>query len=736
MPILNKLRISTKIIVPVILLLILGSAISTYFSSQSMKKLMYENTEQSLGLLTDSVFITLRYAMNSGDSKVIQDTENHIRKTLDGLENLTVSKSQKLIDMYAANEKLTSNLMLLEVMESKKEKRIHFEKNVQIIRPMLAAPECLSCHPTHSIGETIGAISLTFSIEELTHDINNAAWLLIVFSVVVLIITLVVLIFTTKKALSPLNTFSENLKEFFRYLNGDIDTLQPFKIEYQDEIGSMIKDVNSNIERTMIGLEKDKKVIKEASEVIKKVKAGFFAYSINNQANNEGINELKDGINDMVNVVKFQLDELLKALVEYGNANFDYTFRIDAAGGDIGSVVMGTKSLAINIAELLATILNTGDHLSNDIKKLSKESLSLSTLSKNQASSIDQTLSSTVQMNDNMESTSAHVDKMSILAQELTLLSQEGEKFATQTTQSMNDINVEVNAIKDAISIIDQIAFQTNILSLNAAVEAATAGEAGKGFAVVAQEVRNLASRSAQAAQEIKNLVENATSKSNKGKDISSKMIYGYNELNSKVTQTSEMIDLVANATKVQKSVLSGVTNTLEQLDESIRANSMSASNVESLTSDIDELSSSLLQIASDANFDKKVRLQVCDNKLTNTLNTFKLDHIFFKDNAFSKLSSYTKFTVPNHQECKFGLWIKEQEQKQQAYTKTKNWNELKDTHEMAHKTIQKYIDANAQGKSFEELYKIGIDTERFIGKTLHNIDQIKMDHCQTHKDS
>jgi methyl-accepting chemotaxis protein len=85
----------------------------------------------------------------------------------------------------------------------------------------------------------------------------------------------------------------------------------------------------------------------------------------------------------------------------------------------------------------------------------------------------------------------------------------------------MDEINSEVQAINEAISFIDQIAFQTNILSLNAAVEAATAGEAGKGFAVVAQEVRNLAGRSAEAANEIKRLVENAATKANQGKNIS-----------------------------------------------------------------------------------------------------------------------------------------------------------------------------------------------------------------------
>ncbi len=76
------------------------------------------------------------------------------------------------------------------------------------------------------------------------------------------------------------------------------------------------------------------------------------------------------------------------------------------------------------------------------------------------------------------------------------------------------EINTQVNLVNEAIGVIDNIAFQTNILSLNAAVEAAAAGEAGKGFAVVAQEVRNLATRSAEAAREIKTIVERATSKS------------------------------------------------------------------------------------------------------------------------------------------------------------------------------------------------------------------------------
>ena len=144
----------------------------------------------------------------------------------------------------------------------------------------------------------------------------------------------------------------------------------------------------------------------------------------------------------------------------------------------------------------------------------------------------------------------------------------DGEKLAQQTASSMEDINEQVISINEAITVIDQIAFQTNILSLNAAVEAATAGEAGKGFAVVAQEVRNLASRSAEAANEIKSIVETATQKAQDGKQISSKMIEGYIQLNENITKTTDLIENVKNNSQEQKTVLENINHTISTIDK------------------------------------------------------------------------------------------------------------------------------------------------------------------------
>ena len=85
-------------------------------------------------------------------------------------------------------------------------------------------------------------------------------------------------------------------------------------------------------------------------------------------------------------------------------------------------------------------------------------------------------------MTSNIRNNTENISKMATLSNEVTTSSSQGEKLANQTTVAMDEINTQVNAINEAISVIDQIAFQTNILSLNAAVEATTAGEQEKGL--------------------------------------------------------------------------------------------------------------------------------------------------------------------------------------------------------------------------------------------------------------
>jgi len=188
----------------------------------------------------------------------------------------------------------------------------------------------------------------------------------------------------------------------------------------------------------------------------------------------------------------------------------------------------------------------------------------------------------------------------------------------------MDDINDEVTDISDAISVIDQIAFQTNILSLNAAVEAATAGEAGKGFAVVAQEVRNLASRSAEAANEIKTLVTNATTKANAGKKISAEMINGYTHLNTSIKQTIDLISDIETASKEQQLGIEQINDAVSHLDQQTQQNANVASATKTIAVQTQQIAEDIVNDANEKEFDGKdtIRAKVLNNTSSSKENT------------------------------------------------------------------------------------------------------------------
>jgi methyl-accepting chemotaxis protein len=197
---------------------------------------------------------------------------------------------------------------------------------------------------------------------------------------------------------------------------------------------------------------------------------------------------------------------------------------------------------------------------------------------------------------------------MASYAQELTQSANEGGQLAQNTMVSMDEINDEVKLINESISVIDQIAFQTNILSLNAAVEAATAGEAGKGFAVVAQEVRNLATRSAQAAQEIKHLVENATLKAHTGKDIAHNMIQGYNKLNTNIDLTMNLLNSVTQASKEQERAITQINDSIATLDTNTQQSAKIARDTNEVAQQSNSIAQKIVEL-SNKEFDGKAKL-------------------------------------------------------------------------------------------------------------------------------
>ncbi|RXJ88320.1 hypothetical protein CRV01_12950 [Arcobacter sp. CECT 8983] len=346
-----------------------------------------------------------------------------------------------------------------------------------------------------------------------------------------------------------------------------------------------------------------KAVINSVKDAIDVAKEGNMNQTIEKSTKNIAIEELKNGINELFKIVSSKVDNdlnnITKALLSY--QNLDFTHKI--VGDDLGETAIGLNSLADVINKMLLDNKKNGLTLEKSSNILLTNVDNLNTNSNAAAASLEETAAALEEITSNISLNTQNVIKMTEFANQVTTSANEGKSLAEQTTASMNEIDNEVNAINEAITVIDQIAFQTNILSLNAAVEAATAGEAGKGFAVVAQEVRNLASRSAEAAKEIKDLVGKATSKANNGKVISDKMILGYNELNENITRTIELISNVESASKEQEAGIVQINDAINSLDQQTQQNASIANETKVIAQQTDEIAKIIVSEANEKEF-------------------------------------------------------------------------------------------------------------------------------------
>ncbi len=727
-----NLNLRNKILFPILFLLILGNSFYTYFSTSKMYSLAISNQNKSLEMLTDSIFQTLNIAMNTGDPATIKKAEEESAK-IKGLKKLVVAKSKQTMELYSPKEKFTTNKDIIKAFNTKQKLIIeqvnNNEHTLRIIKPMIATGECITCHANQSEGDVIGVMALTFSLDEIDDIISSTTISLILLAILLIVIIIVTISFVVKKSIDPITQFQKGLNQFFDYLNNKQDTIQPLQIHGNDEIGQMVTKINENINMTVIGLKKDQEVIKQVKDVARKVKVGFFGYQIHASANNPMVEELKVAMNEMIRGLYKEVTLLNEAVIEYGHSNFQHKLDVGKVYGNMGSLTIGTKIIGNNVSEILALILNTGDELDHYTSTLSDSSNKLSKSSTNQAQSLRDTAISIENIYSHIKNSGNKIEEMSRYADDLTKTSNIGQELANKTSQSMEEINNKVNAISEAISVIDQIAFQTNILSLNAAVEAATAGEAGKGFAVVAQEVRNLASRSADAANTIKAIVESATVQSQDGKKISEEMIEGYRSLNSKITDTKQTIDTVAQSSKEQQSSISQINDSIASLDEITQENAKVSISVNEMSNKVSTLSEDLVTAANRTNFREEARQQVSDVDMVFDTAKLKLDHIQLKERLFKELGNGKMWEPPTPEQCDMGKWL--EQNKYKKFAKTNNFKVMVETHNLFHQKLHDFIEADTEFASNEVLESISQEIETLSEKMFSGLNQAKIDSCE-----
>ena len=405
--------------------------------------------------------------------------------------------------------------------------------------------------------------------------------------------------FISRNIAKSLNNFKDGLQSFFDYLNRKSDKILALDDSSTNEFGTMAKLVNQNIDTTKESIIQDNRVINEAQIVMNRVSNGWYSQLIEANTINQPLNDFKNNVNSMIVTTKERfkkIDEILQSYINYDYRPVLEAQKNDEIGGVLERLVYGINELQNAIVKMLKNNLQNGMTLEKSSQILIKNVDILNLSSNSAAASLEQTAAALEEINATVINNTNNVVQMSKYSNEVNNSAKKGQEMAKNTATAMEDITNQVMNINEAILVIDQIAFQTNILSLNAAVEAATAGEAGKGFAVVAQEVRNLASRSAEAAKEIKNIVEMATLKTNEGKEISNLMISGYRELLDNIEKQAVMIREISNSSKEQESGISQINNAVNQLDQQTQQNASIASKTQDIALQTDTLSKEIVK--------------------------------------------------------------------------------------------------------------------------------------------
>ena len=591
-----KSKIRYKIMFLLFVLMTASCFMTMFITALKIEEKNIAATKQHLNMLNESIFQSLRTSMNTGDPVQIKKSLDSAR-LIEGVKKLNVAKGEKLIELYSPQSKYTKDRDILKAFKDKKTKVIEYEEtghDLRMIKPMIANQECLMCHANQKEGEVIGVMDLTFSLKSsddaLVNIITN------VFIVITLLgwATLFFVFFILKKSTQPIDKLQEAIKSLINNKNSNSKII----INSSDEIGEVAKNFNTYIQSILDAEEEDKKLIEEAKDIIDRVKKGSFEHYIKKDTSNNVLNEFKTVVNDMIKQMNRHFNYLNRILEEY--ANYDYRNSLEVTGLQKGSsfdiLVNDINKVRDSINTILKENRSNGVNLNQNSNTLLKNVDNLNQNSTEAAAALEQTAAALEQITSNIGSTTTNIVDMSSLASNVTRSVHEGQDLASQTTNAMDEINTQVSAINEAITVIDQIAFQTNILSLNAAVEAATAGEAGKGFAVVAQEVRNLASRSAEAANEIKLLVENATLKADNGKTISDKMISGYNTLNRDISKTARIIKDVEVASKEQLTGIEQINNAVNSLDRQTQQNAAIAAQTNDIARQTDNIAKLIIE--------------------------------------------------------------------------------------------------------------------------------------------
>ena len=289
-----------------------------------------------------------------------------------------------------------------------------------------------------------------------------------------------------------------------------------------------------------------------------------------------GYKEIIAGFNETLDAMAKPISEVTSVLECMSKGDLSISMKGDYKGS-YASMEDSLNNTIQSLNTTLGVINSTSDEVASGSKQVSSASQALSQGATEQASAVEELTASIAEVAVQTKENALNSNKASDLALTANEKAAKGNAQVKELLVSMEGITKSSTDIAKIIKVIDDIAFQTNILALNASIEAARAGQYGKGFAVVAEEVRSLAARSAEAAKQTSDLIEDSMSKVKIGSqnvDDTAKYLY---DINSEISVVAEILGNIASSSNEQASAISEIDKGVEQVSSVIQTNSETA---------------------------------------------------------------------------------------------------------------------------------------------------------------
>ncbi|MDD6057511.1 MAG: methyl-accepting chemotaxis protein [Clostridiales bacterium] len=331
-----------------------------------------------------------------------------------------------------------------------------------------------------------------------------------------------------------------------------------------------------------------RKIEKEA----RRLAQGELDFTIDVDVNNEA-GMLAESLNDSISELRKYVNEMGRVLNAYADGDFTVDCEIEFRGEFVQlkeflDHMQDSLSRAFHkIEENTAVVMNASTQVSGGAQDLAKGAEEQANIITEISEKIKYILGSVGEISDSARSATSMAETMK-------------EKMAENDAetkildQAMDEIRARSNEISSIIKTIEDIASQTNMLSLNAAIEAARAGEAGKGFAVVADEIRNLAAKSAQASQDTTDLILESIKSVDNGSEIARRIAESISQTNQDTEHVLEAVNMISENTEMQVDALRDLEEGMAHINDTIYTSSATSQESAAASEELASLATSL----------------------------------------------------------------------------------------------------------------------------------------------